>query len=645
MAAREVCYLCLTRGLADATSLTDRNRLALWILRNIKDTTCSFESAKISLQSSSVSGDLIDGFLQRMEELKDNGINYLLDIIDSAEELISVNKQDESQSVNINRDSPIGVFIRQTILHVKKLDLHRLTDLYDDIIHYINGTDATHIEATESRQTDAFYPTEKDRALNDLANMVVESMDAENFSAALNGLQRYFDYNVKPLDKTNPNGLLAIHHAALGLALLHHYFGHMDQARMAVYECIRLSQAHNDADCLEHALSWLHVLMASDAPSSRALIETLEERAEQTKHTGIGILARLRHLSQIIKSSLLSPATVFREFEPSKAAEKAIFGVGTSSSGHVLQSTLWKRAGQRILSCLHDQQLLRDVDRDQLVLSANRAAALADHGHYNAALEHLALAKSHCTSKSLHSKIWMTCQQQVLFNRAVYSENWASAERAVHNITTLDSTEGCIREVILCLSKEDYAAAFEKASSCLHNILDVTESRELQLRLFLLMAEIHLGTGQLRVALDYASQCLTMSRCHHFGSLEMHAMLLLARIHIQVGQVNKSLGFIRTVMIDVLSQGSQFLIGLAHFTLAQIMMYSVTAEVDIDKTKWKSSCNAVIVTLDAALLAFRRIFALCYIRQVSHYQARVFHLMGCEAERNRCADEVRGLIG
>lgn len=52
-------------------------------------------------------------------------------------------------------------------------------------------------------------------------------MDAENFSAALNGLQRYFDYNVKPLDKTNPNGLLAIHHAALGLALLHHYFGHM----------------------------------------------------------------------------------------------------------------------------------------------------------------------------------------------------------------------------------------------------------------------------------------------------------------------------------------------------------------------------------------------------------------------------------
>lgn len=46
------------------------------------------------------------------------------------------------------------------------------------------------------------------------------------------------------------------------------------------------------------------------------------------------------------------------------------------------------------------------------------------------------------------------------------------------------------------------------------------------------MAEIHLGTGQLRVALDYASQCLTMSRCHHFGSLEMHAMLLLARIHV-----------------------------------------------------------------------------------------------------------------
>ena len=33
---RQVCFLCLARELGAATSLSDRNRLALWILRNNK---------------------------------------------------------------------------------------------------------------------------------------------------------------------------------------------------------------------------------------------------------------------------------------------------------------------------------------------------------------------------------------------------------------------------------------------------------------------------------------------------------------------------------------------------------------------------------------------------------------------------------
>ena len=65
--------------------------------------------------------------------------------------------------------------------------------------------------------------------------------------------------------------------------------------------------------------------------------------------------------------------------------------------------------------------------------------------------------------------------------------------------------------------------------------------------------------------------------------------------------------------------------------------------------------------LDAALLAFSRINAVQYIRKVLLYQAsgqnkevcvwigkalvvaqmQVFHLIGYEAERDRCADEVK----
>lgn len=52
-------------------------------------------------------------------------------------------------------------------------------------------------------------------------------MNSENYPAALNGLQRYFDYSMKPVDKKNLHSSLAVHHAALGLALLHHHFGHV----------------------------------------------------------------------------------------------------------------------------------------------------------------------------------------------------------------------------------------------------------------------------------------------------------------------------------------------------------------------------------------------------------------------------------
>jgi hypothetical protein len=90
-------------------------------------------------------------------------------------------------------------------------------------------------------------------------------------------------------------------------------------------------------------------------------------------------------------------------FESNSAADYNVIGVKVSSNGHLLQSALWKRAGQRILSSLHDQQLLRGFDPDQPLLPigikiktatemaweeifciaiANQSAALADQVSY-----------------------------------------------------------------------------------------------------------------------------------------------------------------------------------------------------------------------------------------------------------------------
>ena len=47
------------------------------------------------------------------------------------------------------------------------------------------------------------------------------------------------------------------------------------------------------------------------------------------------------------------------------------------------------------------------------------------------------------------------------------------------------------------------------------------------------MAEVHLGSGQLHVALNYANNSVAMSCAHHFSSFEIQSRLLLAQIQVQ----------------------------------------------------------------------------------------------------------------
>lgn len=232
----------------------------------------------------------------------------------------------------------------------------------------------------------------------------------------------------------------------------------------------------------------------------------------------------------------------------------------------------------------------------------------------------------------------MVCQQHICFNHAVYIEDWTAAGKALKNIKMLHPTEGFLKEIVLHLSKEDYGAAFEQAKSCLATILVGAENCEHYLRLLLLMAEVYMGSGQLHIALSYAKKSLADSRAHHLSSIETQSRLLLAQIWVQLGQPDKSLKLLTDVMIDVLSQGSQLMRGLAHLTLAQITMSFIPADKEHEKI---SGCNKAVEILDAALSAFSQIKAVQYIRKVLLYQMQVFHLLGYENDRNNCADQVK----
>ena len=50
-------------------------------------------------------------------------------------------------------------------------------------------------------------------------------------------------------------------------------------------------------------------------------------------------------------------------------------------------------------------------------------------------------AKKRFPVQSQHSHIWMLCEQQLMFERAVLHGNWTSAEKAISNISPLDSQE------------------------------------------------------------------------------------------------------------------------------------------------------------------------------------------------------------
>ncbi len=141
------------------------------------------------------------------------------------------------------------------------------------------------------------------------------------YSAALDNLHRYYDMQCaralqrqlfnKHLGRSagmqagKYDGKVHFHYATLGLAELHHRFGHWEEAREAVYEAVKIAQEHGDSTCLQHALGWLGRLGGSmkrdgseHAPSLWALLMKNTHGAEKLAY--INTVATLSHARELL---------------------------------------------------------------------------------------------------------------------------------------------------------------------------------------------------------------------------------------------------------------------------------------------------------------------------------------------------------
>ena len=68
-------------------------------------------------------------------------------------------------------------------------------------------------------------------------------------------------------------------------------------------------------------------------------------------------------------------------------------------------------------------------------------------GNYSAAFDIISSAKQRFPKHTQHAHVWMICEQQLLFDRAILNRKFGQAETNVTNIRALNEEEAIVRLV------------------------------------------------------------------------------------------------------------------------------------------------------------------------------------------------------
>ncbi|XP_071802629.1 anaphase-promoting complex subunit 5-like [Asterias amurensis] len=491
----------------------------------------------------------------------------------------------------------------------------------------------------------------------------LNSLRLSEFCGATRSLHSYFDHLLPKTNDTNSNRdegtSRSFRYAALNLAGLHCTFGHREEALLALKEAIRIAHESNDNICLQHALSWLYRLQKMKGDDVSHLLDRSITRSDALNLpylTSLGI----QHFSQHKGLSSVDPASVFEYLTKSDVLNCKHNQPQLVQTSLAQQSALWQMYGHRTMSSHCDQLLLhlshQDLpggasnnclitkDSEVICLAMyNQARLHAEQGMYAAAQDILKLAKDRFPFLSRHAKLWMECEQKLLFDKAILQGKWPQAEQAILNLSPLNETDALFRRAILLKKQGQTSAAFDIINDILGECRDKIDGYTTELHVWTLieLSELHSSTSNHTQAIPHLLQALALCKTHHLSSLYTKAMACLAQVQLMMKMHKHAMSLVDGIMPQVLANGTLYDQCCVKFLYAKCQVACSSSSTDAGNRK--TVLLSVVQLLQDTADGYHSMEAEYRVKDVIYLQAHLYNELGYTSERNKCALKFRQL--
>lgn len=483
----------------------------------------------------------------------------------------------------------------------------------------------------------------------------LNNLRVKEYCTAVHNLYHFFDRNTNITEAGTANRNLreedtSRRYAALNLASLHFRFGQKEESLAALHEAIRMAQETNDHVCLQHALGWLHRINDQSDSQTAILMERSIMRSGELSLpnvTSLGVQALARHNAF---ESASKPATILEFLLKSDIlnCQHSQSGFMCISSGQ--KAALWGMYGRSENISMYSQLVL-NLDTSEsgvyyngesvCIAICNIATLHASSGQYTAALDIISKAKQRFQPNSEYAYIWMTCEQQILFDRALLNRKLSHCESIVSNLEGLNKVESDIRNAILLKEKGEVT----KSLDSLNGLLDSLKKKDsispvFVCRVLIVLAEVYIQTDNSTVAMDYVLECITKASQNHLQYLVSMASVLLAFIQLQMKMPKQAISVLNKQMMNILSHGP------VYDQARTLLLYAkcqVASSANEDENDRKTILLSAVCIVNKAVELFKQVEAYFRTKDAIYFQTRLYHELGYITERNKLSYQFKRL--
>ncbi|XP_038619625.1 anaphase-promoting complex subunit 5 [Tachyglossus aculeatus] len=508
-------------------------------------------------------------------------------------------------------------------------------------------------------ETRALTPASLQKELNNLLKFnpdfaeahylsYLNSLRVQDVFSSTHSLLHYFDRLILTGAESKSNGDegygRSLRYAALNLAALHCRFGHYQQAELALQEAIRIAQESNDHVCLQHCLSWLYILEQKRSDSC----VLLEHSVKKAVHFGLPYLASLG-IQSLVQQRAFAGKTANKLMDALKDSDLLHWKHSLSEliDISIAQKTaIWRLYGRSTMALQQAQMLLsmnsleavnvgvqQNNTESFAVVLCHLAELHAGQGCFAAASEILKHLKERFPPNSQHAQLWMLCDQKIQFDRAMNDGKYHVADSLVAGITALNSIEGVYRKAVVLKAQNQMSEAHKLLQKLLIQCQKI-KNTEMVISVLLSTAELYWRACCHTIALPVLLQALALSREYRLQYLASETVLNLAFSQLILGVPEQALNILHMAIEPILADGAVLDKGRAMFLVAKCQVASAASYAPPKKAE---ALESAILNLNEAKSYFAKVDCKEQIRDILYFQARLYHTLGRNQERNKCA--------